>query len=723
MTPFQDLLVAVRSRFTSWLTASLPTIGVVGGLGVSAWCIGATLGQLVVQAQSAGWLPVIALLSAELGKEFVVGLVERIRDEELSDEDIARIIQAELDKRIELPDLRKLLDEVGTLPATLDHAAQLNNAQLLAALQADLAAYPMLISAQTARALQAVLGPRLDALSQDVAQLDAKSERVLAILMSLAATPHLAPASGVEPPLLVFVSSLIGELSAERQMLRQTITGLGITRPWIFEFTPATAQPLEKSYLNNVRTCDLFVLLIDENSSPAVEKEFDTALQHHRPILAFLKKDKDDSDHVRNSQTHALISRIPTKWATFADATDLALKARAAITDEVIRGFRNGLIALPEGQAARLEQAGSALRRVLNNLPARRYTRLVGRKPDIELVLDRLRNPESAEPCVIAISGLGGIGKTALAYEVVERALLEDRFDGLVWESAKPEELEGPKIIQLASPPSLSFESLIVSIARQLGFDALVQLKPDELYDRLRALLQAGSYLIVVDNLETVVAYEVLARQLHALLSPSQSSRPSRALLTSRERLIDIPYLYDHYIRGLSKPSSIEFMYQEATDRGALGLLQAGQELLDRIFEVTGGMPLAMKLIVSQFLVGIPLDTELERLKEVKEEKELYKYIYMRLWFKLSIPAQKVLISAAAFASSVARFMLQPVSKTSDDEFEVAIPQLVRMSLVEPTDHITAAQRRYSIHSITRWFINSPLRDIWEQQKANSQTP
>jgi hypothetical protein len=100
----------------------------------------------------------------------------------------------------------------------------------------------------------------------------------------------------------------------------------------------------------------------------------------------------------------------------------------------------------------------------------------------------------------------------------------------------------------------------------------------------------------------------------------------------------------------------------------------------------------------------------------------LYKYIYMRLWFKLSVPAQKVLIAAAAFASSVARFMLQPVSKTSDDEFEIAIPELVRMSLVEPSDHLTAAERRYSIHSITRWFINSPLRELWEQQKVDSQS-
>jgi hypothetical protein len=331
-----------------------------------------------------------------------------------------------------------------------------------------------------------------------------------------------------------------------------------------------------------------------------------------------------------------------------------------------------------------------------------------------------LCNSDPAAPSVIAITGLGGIGKTALAYEIVGRAVLEELFDGLVWESAKPEELEGRRIVQLIKAPSLSIESLVSAIARQLGFDALLQLPPSEQYNRVRYILQTGSYLIVVDNLETVEAYEELARQLHGLLSPSQSRQPSRALLTSRERL-EIPYIYDHYIRGLSKPASMEFIEQEAHDRGATGILQAGLLLLGRIFEVTYGMPLAMKLMVSQFIAGIPLDTELDRLKGAKEE-ELYEFIYMRLWFKLSIPAQKILIATVAFASSVARFMLQPVSKVTDEEFEAAIPGLVRMSLIEPGDNLTAEQRRYSIHPITRWFIHAPLKELWEKQKTGDQT-
>jgi hypothetical protein len=720
MTTFRDLITHTRTRLESWLDTNLPKVGIAAGVGITAWSIGATLGHLATEAQVAGWSTAIAILSAELGKEFVVGLVERIRDEKLSGEGVARLVQAELDKGLDLPDLRLLLDQVGTLPTTLDHILNLNNAQFLESLLADLSTYPKLISTQTADTVRAVLAPQIEMLSHDISLLDNKSKRILTLLESLIATPHIALEPSVEPPLQVFVSSLIAELSSERQILRQAITGLGITKPWIFEFTPATAQPLKKSYLDKVRTCDFFILLIDEDVSSSVEKEFKTALQHDRPILAFLKKDKDNKDERRTPAAKALISRIPTKWVTFSDPTDLALRTRVALTDEIIRRVRGGLITLSNSQVQRLERAGNTLTRSLLNLPPRRYTRLIGREEEIGTLLQKLCNSDPAAPSVIAITGLGGIGKTALAYEIVGRAVLEELFDGLVWESAKPEELEGRRIVQLIKAPSLSIESLVSAIARQLGFDALLQLPPSEQYNRVRYILQTGSYLIVVDNLETVEAYEELARQLHGLLSPSQSRQPSRALLTSRERL-EIPYIYDHYIRGLSKPASMEFIEQEAHDRGATGILQAGLLLLGRIFEVTYGMPLAMKLMVSQFIAGIPLDTELDRLKGAKEE-ELYEFIYMRLWFKLSIPAQKILIATVAFASSVARFMLQPVSKVTDEEFEAAIPGLVRMSLIEPGDNLTAEQRRYSIHPITRWFIHAPLKELWEKQKTGDQT-
>jgi NB-ARC domain len=506
-------------------------------------------------------------------------------------------------------------------------------------------------------------------------------------------------------------------LAPERQALHQAVLGMNITRPWVFENAPASTQPMEGSNIAKIRACDFFILLIDENSSPDLEKELDVALQHEKPILLFLKDDRPDKATQRSDEARALIARVHNTSSSFVDATDLALKVRVSLIDEIIRRVRADKMVLSEAETQHLKHVGRELSQAFLNLPARRYTHLLGREKELDEILARLRSVGPQSQIVVAITGLGGIGKTALAYEAIQRLLLEGRFNGLVWESAKSQEFEGSKIVSLTSPAYISFESLLASIARQTGHEEWLTLSPDDLQKRVRYALQTSPYLVVVDNLETVHAYETLASQLHRLLSPSQADKPSMALLTSRERLADKAYIYDHYIEGLSEPDSKDFLQQEAENRRAQGLLGAGERLLKRVYTVTRGMPLAMQLIVSQYLVGMALDSELDRLQEAKED-ELYEFIYMDLWFKLSIPAQKVMVAAAAFAASSARSMLHPVSRTTEEEFEAAIPELVRMSLIEPSNHPLASERRYSIHPITRWFINAPLRRLWEKQKA-----
>ena len=65
------------------------------------------------------------------------------------------------------------------------------------------------------------------------------------------------------------------------------------------------------------------------------------------------------------------------------------------------------------------------------------------------------------------------------------------------------------------------------------------------------------------------------------------------------------------------------------------------------------------------------------------------------------------------------RSLLQPVAQVTTDEFEPAVDDLVKKSLVERTDHEDLQKRRYSVHQLTRHFINSDLRAVWEAQKVS----
>jgi hypothetical protein len=177
--------------------------------------------------------------------------------------------------------------------------------------------------------------------------------------------------------------------------------------------------------------------------------------------------------------------------------------------------------------------------------------------------------------------------------------------------------------------------------------------------------------------------------------------------------------LYTAAIGGLDEPYSIELVRLEANDRGVKALIDAPESTLHAIHRETGGMPLAIKLVVSEILSGLAIETILGRIKHAISEEELYRFIYFNLWRTLTDPARCVLVVMPAFASSVNREMLQNISNLDDEAFDIGTMELVQKSLLDVTEHVTLKQRRYSIHPLTRNFIISDLATIFEKQSLS----
>lgn len=334
----------------------------------------------------------------------------------------------------------------------------------------------------------------------------------------------------------------------------------------------------------------------------------------------------------------------------------------------------------------------------LSKLPAPTYTRLFGANERLAALADALSDTDSR--WLITVDGLGGTGKTALAREAVARALADNRFLDLVWETAQRERFAwGGR--QKVAAPALTFEMLLDAIASQLGHADIRRQPLAQKEASIRYLLKDAPYLIVVDNLETAQDVQAMVEALWSL------SNPSKILLTSRHRLTRFDLNHSIHVSTLPQEETLAFLRYHAQERGVVKIARATSAELRSIHIVTGGNPLAIKLVVGQ-VDRRPLDTVLTELQLARgSTTDLYTFIYHYSWTLLSDPARRLLLNMASLPPTGGHWDdILALSGLTQSDLIAAVDELVDMSLLDVSNQ---PERRYSIHSLTRQFILSAL--------------
>lgn len=336
-------------------------------------------------------------------------------------------------------------------------------------------------------------------------------------------------------------------------------------------------------------------------------------------------------------------------------------------------------------------------------IPDEPYYFLPGRERNLTRLLTALQDAQG--PLIIAIDGLGGLGKTSLAIELARRALRQGLFEGAVGDSAQQEFFTGGEIVQVHEAV-LDFEHLLDSIARQLGRWELPTLKPEEKQAHLIRLMRQHRYLVLVDNLETAENATALVTRLRSLLGTS------KAIVTSRKQ-VRHDFVQALSLQALAPEDSLAFLRADLQRYDGHPLLHAPQEKLAEIHEVTGGAPLAMKLVVAQARF-LDLDLVLSQLRQAGSD--LYTYIFRRSWGQLSPITQRVLIYVGRTVVTTAGWEELTSVGIAENEEQLlrAIDQLVAYSLLNVSS--APHQKRYGIHQLTRQFVNSELPKLWREQ-------
>ncbi|MBN1995407.1 MAG: hypothetical protein JW953_22150 [Anaerolineae bacterium] len=320
---------------------------------------------------------------------------------------------------------------------------------------------------------------------------------------------------------------------------------------------------------------------------------------------------------------------------------------------------------------------------------------LIGVETHLDTLVEVLTLP--TPPWLISIEGLGGIGKTALANALVRQPDLSARFYDIAWVSAKQQELlPGIGLAQI-DRPTLTTEALIDALLEQFNDSLPLTLSVSQKKEALVKILKQAPRLIVIDNLETASDYQTFLPFLVTLVNPS------KFLLTSRHSLCAYPDIFCHSLAELSQADTIHLIRYEARMRGIPMLANAPTDKLRSIYDVVGGNPLALKLVIGQISI-LPLSQVLDNLKQARGPKndELYTYIYWQTWNMLTVTGQQVLLTMPLAQEGTLEQLLA-LNELEPDELSRALEQLAALSLVQIGGGLE--ERRYSIHRLTETFL------------------
>jgi hypothetical protein len=236
------------------------------------------------------------------------------------------------------------------------------------------------------------------------------------------------------------------------------------------------------------------------------------------------------------------------------------------------------------------------------------------------------------------------------------------------------------------------------TVARQLSDADLSSVPLPAKRERTRELLAERACLVVLDNLETALDCETWPDWFWEM------AEPSKFLLTSRHWLdMDIGQSV-LWLDQLPETESLALLRHEAQRRGLREVAGSSDEVLHPILAVTGGNPMALKLVVGQ-LASLPLSRILAGLEAAKPAVDpFYQYLYSVSWDLVSEPAQHLLRRMAESQACDASWEdLAAISGLPADDLNRAIDELATHSLVQATGF----EKTYRLHPLTRRFALS----------------
>jgi hypothetical protein len=222
-----------------------------------------------------------------------------------------------------------------------------------------------------------------------------------------------------ETPLVAFISSVMDDEMAEaRRLATEALRTPRFITPWAFEYTPASPEPPDETYLRKVRGADCLIWLAGNHTTGPVKREVEEALAAGVPIVAVILEGPHDKD------TTSLIGSLKRKikWVE-VEVSAVGDAVAFSLSDELVRRWRANPPTNPRStleEAVQLSRARSIERWLAVGLTRNEALALVD-DPEIGRPPDQAR-PSLDQPLKVVLGDMG-VGKS-LAGERLHQAAL-----------------------------------------------------------------------------------------------------------------------------------------------------------------------------------------------------------------------------------------------------------------------------------------------------------
>ncbi len=360
--------------------------------------------------------------------------------------------------------------------------------------------------------------------------------------------------------------------------------------------------------------------------------------------------------------------------------------------EKFIKGWRNKDDAFAE-VAQRIQQAVEQLEVTAPesllpaNLPPPPEVDFVAREGrDGRDIIERLKEVLDPQiPCLFALVGHGGVGKTTLAAEAVRH--LADIFAGrIIWTSAEKR-------------ADFTFSTLLDEIAAQLGDRELSRLALEKKEEAVRSLIAIAPTLIVLDNFETVSESE------RASCTNFLASAQCPALITSRQSVKGARLIYVDSMKPEEAREFLEKLTAQMQDPTIFT-----DEVRQRIIQTADARPYVMQWVTAQIdQEAQPPDVILDKLAH--GEGDAAERVFDRSYNlpQLGDDGRAALLALSLFVPSATREALAAIAGFGNDLERVneAITNLRSLLLVKGVDE----NRRLAIEGLTRTLAHARLKE------------